>query len=44
MRNPLTKEPAWRREREMPDYQFPPANERIFLAWILTALAIIAGD
>jgi putative membrane protein len=34
-------EPA-RREQE-PDYRFTLANERTFLAWIRTALALIAG-
>jgi putative membrane protein len=28
---------------EMPDYRFSLANERTFLAWIRTALALIAG-
>lgn len=30
-------------EREEPDYRFTLANERTFLAWIRTALALIAG-
>ena len=29
--------------REEPDYRFTLANERTFLAWIRTALALIAG-
>lgn len=28
---------------EMPDYRFSLANERTFLAWIRTALALVAG-
>ncbi|WP_371497907.1 DUF202 domain-containing protein [Kitasatospora sp. NBC_00374] len=36
-------EPAWRREHEDPDYRFTLANERTFLAWIRTALALLAG-
>jgi putative membrane protein len=43
MKKLLSKEPAWRRQGEMPDYRFSLANERTFLAWIRTALAIIAG-
>ncbi|HWI81336.1 YidH family protein [Ramlibacter sp.] len=37
------REPAWRREGEEPDYRFSLANERTFLAWIRTALALLAG-
>jgi putative membrane protein len=37
------REPRWRREGEMPDYRFSLANERTFLAWIRTTLAILAG-
>ena len=36
-------EPQWRREGEEPDYRFSLANERTFLAWIRTALALLAG-
>jgi putative membrane protein len=36
-------EPAWRKENEDPDYRFSLANERTFLAWIRTALALLAG-
>ncbi|MBT8159723.1 MULTISPECIES: YidH family protein [Arthrobacter] len=39
----LQREPAWRREGQRPDYRFSLANERTFLAWIRTALAILAG-
>jgi putative membrane protein len=37
------REPGWRRDGEDPDYRFSLANERTFLAWIRTALAILAG-
>ena len=37
------REPGWRNEGEDPDYRFTLANERTFLAWIRTALAILAG-
>lgn len=37
------REPAWRQEGEEPDYRFSLANERTFLAWIRTALALLAG-
>ena len=36
-------EPRWRREGEDPNYRFSLANERTFLAWIRTALALLAG-
>ncbi|MFI6446381.1 YidH family protein [Kitasatospora sp. NPDC050543] len=36
-------EPAWRREDEEPDYRFSLANERTFLAWVRTALGLLAG-
>lgn len=36
-------EPRWKREGADPDYRFTLANERTFLAWIRTALALIAG-
>lgn len=36
-------EPAWRNEGTEPDYRFTLANERTFLAWIRTALALLAG-
>ncbi len=35
--------PAWREEGSEPDYRFSLANERTFLAWIRTALALLAG-
>lgn len=37
------REPAWRRTGSTPDYRFSLANERTFLAWIRTSLALIAG-
>jgi putative membrane protein len=37
------REPAWRQEGEEPDYRFSLANERTFLAWVRTALALLAG-
>ncbi len=36
--------PAWSVEGEEPDYRFTLANERTFLAWVRTALALIAGS
>jgi putative membrane protein len=35
--------PRWQQEGQEPDYRFSLANERTFLAWIRTALAILAG-
>jgi putative membrane protein len=35
--------PGWRRSGREPDYRFTLANERTFLAWIRTALALVAG-
>jgi putative membrane protein len=35
--------PRWMREGQEPDYRFSLANERTFLAWIRTALALLAG-
>ena len=34
---------SWREEGNDPDYRFSLANERTFLAWIRTALAMLAG-
>lgn len=39
----MIEEPAWRRDGQEPDYRFSLANERTFLAWIRTALALLAG-
>lgn len=33
----------WREQGDEPDYRFSLANERTFLAWVRTALAILAG-
>lgn len=33
----------WHEQGEEPDYRFSLANERTFLAWVRTALAILAG-
>lgn len=33
----------WQKQGEEPDYRFSLANERTFLAWIRTALAVLAG-
>ncbi len=38
------REPAWRRTGKTPDYRFSLANERTFLAWIRTSLALLAGS
>ena len=35
--------PGWWDEGEDPDYRFSLANERTFLAWIRTSLALLAG-
>jgi putative membrane protein len=37
------KRPDWQLRGEEPDYRFTLANERTFLAWIRTALALLAG-
>lgn len=34
---------SWHEEGEEPDYRFSLANERTFLAWIRTGLALLAG-
>lgn len=39
----VRRTPAWREQGEEPDYRFTLANERTFLAWIRTALAILAA-
>lgn len=33
----------WKNTGEAPDYRFSLANERTYLAWIRTALALLAG-
>lgn len=35
---------SWRQEGEEPDYRATLANERTFLAWSRTALALLAGS
>ena len=35
--------PPWRSTGREPDYRFSLANERTFLAWIRTALSLLAG-
>jgi putative membrane protein len=37
------KRPDWQESGNEPDYRFTLANERTFLAWIRTALAVLAG-
>jgi putative membrane protein len=37
------RSPTWRRSGNDPDYRFTLANERTFLAWLRTLLALIAG-
>lgn len=36
-------QPRWRNEGSEPDYRFSLANERTFLAWLRTALSLLAG-
>jgi len=40
---PQVKKPLWQQQGDEPDYRFSLANERTFLAWIRTALAVLAG-
>ncbi|OXM61025.1 YidH family protein [Amycolatopsis vastitatis] len=35
--------PRWYEDGREPDYRFTLANERTFLAWLRTALALVAG-
>jgi putative membrane protein len=37
------RRPQWQDEGEDPDYRFTLANERTYLAWIRTALSLLAG-
>jgi putative membrane protein len=39
----LMKRPKWQTSGEEPDYRFSLANERTFLAWVRTVLAILAA-
>lgn len=41
--NASMKRPMWQQQGKEPDYRFSLANERTFLSWIRTALAIAAG-
>jgi len=44
MREPAGEHPRpWWKTGKRPDYRFSLANERTFLAWIRTSLALIAG-
>jgi putative membrane protein len=36
-------EPSWRQQGRDPDYRFTLANERTFLAWLRTALSLLAA-
>ncbi len=40
----MFRKPRWRSEGAEPDYRFSLANERTFLAWIRTVLALLAGS
>lgn len=40
---PRARGPRWAREGTDPDYRFSLANERTFLAWVRTALALLAA-
>jgi putative membrane protein len=37
------RHPQWQDEGEDPDYRFTLANERTYLAWVRTALSLLAG-
>jgi putative membrane protein len=39
----MSRRPRWYEEGTEPDYRFTLANERTFLAWLRTALALLAG-
>jgi putative membrane protein len=39
----VRRAPRWHDEGEEPDYRFTLANERTFLAWLRTGLALLAG-
>jgi putative membrane protein len=36
-------QPSWRQSGQEPDYRFSLANERTFLAWVRSALSLLAG-
>jgi putative membrane protein len=40
---PQRSRPRWYEEGEDPDYRFTLANERTFLAWVRTSLALLAA-
>ncbi|WP_372882372.1 YidH family protein [Psychromonas sp.] len=40
---PQIQKANWRSLGEAPDYRFSLANERTYLAWIRTAVALLAG-
>ncbi|UPR30253.1 DUF202 domain-containing protein [Vibrio crassostreae] len=40
---PTVAKRPWRTQGEAPDYRFSLANERTYLAWVRTALALLAG-
>ncbi|MEJ2802562.1 DUF202 domain-containing protein [Comamonadaceae bacterium PP-2] len=39
----MSWDPDWRKTGTEPDYRFTLANERTFLAWIRTTMALLAG-
>lgn len=39
----MSKRPHWQEQGQEPDYRFSLANERTFLAWMRTALALLAA-
>ncbi|ODU06149.1 MAG: hypothetical protein ABS81_05425 [Pseudonocardia sp. SCN 72-86] len=39
----MRKHPRWFEDGDEPDYRFSLANERTFLAWLRTGLALLAG-
>lgn len=42
-KNSYSEKIRWTQQGTRPDYRFSLANERTFLAWIRTALALLAG-
>jgi inner membrane protein YidH len=40
---PRSRKPRWDQQGEEPDYRYSLANERTFLAWIRTGLALMAA-
>lgn len=43
MKKIRSKKSSWRQQGIAPDYRFSLANERTYLAWIRTSLALLAG-